>query len=33
VHADLESTNRFIATMEQLSDQPVDVHRSWPVEG
>ncbi len=33
VHADLPSTDRFIATMESLSSQPVDVHRSWPVEG
>lgn len=32
VHADLPATNRFISTMEQLSDQPVDVHRSWPLE-
>ena len=33
VHADLPATDRFIATMEQLSDQPVDVHRGWPVDG
>jgi quinol monooxygenase YgiN len=33
LHADLPATDRFIATMEQLSDQPVDVHRSWPVDG
>ena len=33
VHADLDATNRFIDTMEKLSDQPVDVHRSLPVEG
>jgi quinol monooxygenase YgiN len=33
VHADLDATSRFISTMEQLSDQPVDVHRSWPVDG
>ncbi len=32
VHADLETTNRFISTMEQLSDQTVDVHRSLPVD-
>ena len=32
VHADLETTNRFISTMEELSDQPVDVHRSLPVD-
>ena len=32
VHADLDATHRFISTMEQLSDQPVDVHRSWPVD-
>jgi quinol monooxygenase YgiN len=32
VHADLDTTHRFISTMEQLSDQPVDVHRSLPVD-
>ena len=32
VHADLESTNRFISRMEHLSDEPVDVNRSWPIE-
>ena len=32
VHADLAETSSFISRMEQLSDQPVDVHRSLPVE-
>ena len=33
VHADLPSTDRFIATMESLSDRPVEVNRSRPVDG
>ena len=32
VHADLPATSSFISRIEQLSDQPVDVHRSLPVE-
>jgi len=31
VHAELQETNAFIATMESLSDRPVDVHRSRPL--
>ncbi len=33
VHADLPSTDRFIATLESLSSEPVDVHRSRPLDG
>ena len=33
VHADLPETDRFISRMETLSDRPVDVIRSKPVDG
>jgi len=32
VHADLPRTDQFIATMESLSDDPVDVNRTRPVD-
>jgi quinol monooxygenase YgiN len=33
VHADLPTTDRFISRMESMSDHPVDVNRSRPVDG